>query len=150
MQRVVSFAAFPQGVQMSPRLLPLITGVVTLGLFLSPVASAQPVPFVGLGDSIGQGVQSADANEATQGFSFVQLIAWRMGTDLSLPLIRTNLLGTVGSVNGRSRVNSMTRSRNLAISGADVTSILTDAATALTVSEIDTETELVLFPQTGS
>lgn len=135
---------------MIPRLLPLVTGVVALGLFLPPVASAQPVPLVGMGDSIGQGVQSADANEATQGYSFVQLIAWRMGTDLSLPLIRTNLLGTVGSVNGRSRVNSMTRSRNLAISGADVTSILTDAATALTVSEIDTETELVLFPQTGS
>jgi hypothetical protein len=123
----------------------------SLCVLLSSPASAQPpVPFVGLGDSIGEGVQSADANEATQGFSFINLIGWQMGTDLSLPFIRTGWFGAVGSTDGRSRVNAGTRSRNLAVSGADAASILRDAATAMTVSEIDTETELVLFPETGS
>ena len=126
-------------------------GVATLSVLLSiPVSAQAPVPFVGLGDSIGEGVQSADANEATQGFSFINLIGWQMGTDLSLPFIRTNWFGAVGSTDGRSRVNAGTRSRNLAVSGADASSILRDAATALTTAEIDTETELVLFPETGS
>ena len=126
-------------------------GAALLCVLLSSPASAQPaVPFVGLGDSIGEGVQSGDANEATQGFSFINLIGWHMGTDLSLPFIRTGWFGAVGSTDGRSRVNAATRSRNLAVSGADVASILRDAATALTTAEIDTETELVLFPETGS
>ncbi len=120
-------------------------------VLLSSSASAQPqVPFVGLGDSIGEGVQSGDANQATQGYSFINLMAWRMGSDLSLPLIRTNWFGAVGSTDGRSRINTASRSRNLAVSGADASSILRDAATALSVGEIDSETELVLFPETGS
>jgi hypothetical protein len=136
---------------MNPRSLRVIAVLVTLFLSVSAVASAQaPVPFVGMGDSIGEGVQSGDASAATQGYSYLNLIAWRMGADLSLPLIRTGVFGAVGSTNGRSRINSTTRSRNLAVSGADVSSILTDAATALTVGEIDDETELVLFPETGS
>lgn len=136
---------------MNPRSVPVVAVLVTISLSVSVVASAQaPVPFVGMGDSIGEGVQSADASAATQGYSFLNLIAWRMGADLSLPLIRTGLFGVVGSTVGRSRIDSTARSRNLAVSGADVSSILTDAATALTAGEIDTETELVLFPETGS
>ena len=136
---------------MNPRLIPVIAILVTLSLSVSSVASAQaPVPLVGMGDSIGEGVQSGDAGAVTQSYSFLNLIAWRMGVNLSLPLIRTGLFGVVGSTAGRSRIDSTTRSRNLAISGADVSSILTDAATALTVGEIDSETELVLFPETGS
>lgn len=125
-------------------------GMALLCVLFSLPASAQPVPFAGLGDSIGEGVQSADANQATQGYSFINLIGWQMGTDLSLPFIRTGWFGAVGSTDGRSRVNAATRSRNLAVSGADAASILRDAATALTTAEIDTETELVLFPETGS
>jgi hypothetical protein len=53
-------------------------------------------------------------------------------------------------VDGRSRYDWSTQSRNLAVSGADVTSILTDAATAVTSAQVDTETELVLFPEIGS
>jgi hypothetical protein len=136
---------------MNPRSVAAIAVLVTLSLSVPGIASAQaPVPFVGMGDSIGEGVQSADASAATQGYSFLNLIGWRMGADLSLPLIRTGLFGAVGSTDTRSRIDPTTRSRNLAVSGADVDSILTDAATALTVGEIDSETELVLFPETGS
>ena len=108
------------------------------------------VPFVGMGDSIGEGVQSGDASAVTQGLSFLNLMAWRMGADFPLPWIQTNFLGAVGSVDGRSRYDLSTRARNLAVSGADAASILTDAATAVTPADIDTETELVLYPETGS
>src|SRR5437016_5459744 len=50
--------------------------VVSIALFMTlvgPRASGQnsPVAFVGLGDSIGEGVQSADASQFTQPFSFL-------------------------------------------------------------------------------
>jgi lysophospholipase L1-like esterase len=139
-----------QGVAMNRRTFEIGAGLIALGLLFSSPAAAQSVPLVGLGDSIGEGVQSGDASHAAQGYSFVNLIGWRMGADLALPLIRTNWFGAVGSTDGRSRISTTSRSRNLAVSGADAQSILRDAATALTVAEIDTETELVLFPETGS
>jgi hypothetical protein len=128
-----------------------VAAMALLYLLSSSTASAQPpVPYVGLGDSIGEGVQSGDASHLTQGHSYINLIGWRMGADMALPLIRTNPFSVVGGVVGRSRLDSTTRSRNLAVSGADSGSILHDAATAMSVSEIDSETELVLFPETGS
>ena len=116
----------------------------------SGVRTQSTVPFVGMGDSIGEGVQSGDASAFTQGITFLNLMAWKMGADFPLPWIKTGPFAAVGSTDGRSRYDLSARSRNLAVSGADVTSILTDAATALTPAQIDTETELVLFPETGS
>jgi hypothetical protein len=128
-----------------------IVAVTLVVLVSAPSPRAQAgVPFVGMGDSIGEGVQSGDASAVTQGLSFLNLMAWRMGAEFPLPWIQTNFLGAVGSVDGRSRYDLSTRARNLAVSGADVTSILTDAATAVTPADIDTETELVLYPETGS
>jgi phospholipase/lecithinase/hemolysin len=124
--------------------------LLSLFLGLNSAHAQTDVPFVGLGDSIGQGVQSADANAATQPYSFLSLIAWRMGAPFPLPLIRTNIFGAVGSVDGRSRYEPTVRTNNLAVSGADVHSILYDAATAADVGQIDSETELVLFPELGS
>ena len=97
-----------------------------------------------------EGVQSGDANEATQPFSFVNLIAAQMGASMPLPLIRSGPLGVVGSTDGRFRIDPSVRTFNLAVSGATAQSILSDAATATIPAEIDTETELVLFPELGS
>ncbi len=116
----------------------------------NPVGAQSGPRLVGLGDSLGEGVQSADANTATQPWSIPNIIAWRMGASFPLPLIRTNPFGVVGSMSGRSRVDPTVRSFNLAVSGADVHSVLYDAATAVTTAQIDSETELVLFPRVGS
>jgi lysophospholipase L1-like esterase len=126
-----------------------ILAVTLLTLSIAPDARAQ-VTLVGMGDSIGEGVQSADANSVTQLYSFVNLIASRFGATFPLPLIRTGLFAGVTSTQGRSRLDPSVRTRNLSVSGADVNSILFDAATATSVAQIDTETELVLFPETGS
>jgi GDSL-like Lipase/Acylhydrolase len=106
--------------------------------------------FVGMGDSIGEGVQSADANLFTQPFSFLNLIAIRMSAPFPIPLISTNPVASVSSVLGRSRIDPAVRTFNLAVTGADTESLLNDAATATDVSQIATETDLVLFPWLGS
>ena len=132
----------------------LVARSVTTLLFLA-VATTSPVTqsavtLVGLGDSIAEGVQSGDANEFTQHFSFVNLIAAQMGVAMPLPLIRSGLTGLVGSTNGRFRIDTTVRTLNLGVSGATAQSILTNSATATIPAEIDTETELVLFPEIGS
>lgn len=128
-----------------------LAGALLVGPMLSSHATAQPgAAIVGLGDSIGQGVQSGDASVASQPFSYLNLIAWRMGASFPLPLIRTNPFGAVGDTSGRSRIDASVRGFNLAVSGADVRSLLFDRATAATEAQIDTETELVLYPEIGS
>ena len=132
----------------------LVARSVTTLLFLA-VATTSPVTqsavtLVGMGDSIAQGVQSADANEATQPFSFVNLMAAQMGASMPLPLIRSGLTGVVYTTDGRFRIDPSVRTFNLAASGATAQSILSDSATATIPAEIDTETEMVLFPELGS
>src|SRR5215831_8232409 len=72
-------------------------------LGLTGIAAAQTL-YVGLGDSIGEGVQSADASQWTQPFSYQNLIANRMGANFPLPLIQSGPLGRVGDTTLRSRI----------------------------------------------
>ncbi|HKY23378.1 MAG TPA: SGNH/GDSL hydrolase family protein [Vicinamibacterales bacterium] len=108
------------------------------------------VPFVGMGDSIGEGVQSADASYATQPYSFLNLIAWRMGAPFPLPYILSDWLASISSVDQRPRFDPSVAGLNLAVSGADVGSLLRDRADAATTADINSETDLVLFPRQGS
>lgn len=105
---------------------------------------------IGLGDSIGEGVQSADASLFTQPSSYLNLIAGQIGSPFPLPLIVTTPLGLVGDTTLRFRLLPFVRSANLAVSGADVNALLREPADALGIFDIDTETDLVLFPRTGS
>ena len=111
---------------------------------------ASPPLFVGMGDSIGEAVQSADANQYTQPTSYLNFIAWRMGASFPLPLIKTSPAGFIESVKGRTRIDPTVEGLNLAVSGATAHSLLYDYATATDVSQISNETEMVLFPRTGS
>jgi len=113
-------------------------------------ARAQGVPFVGMGDSIGEGVQAADANYATQPYNFLNLIALRMGVPFPQPYILTGPFATVSSVDQRSRWQPTVEGFNLAVSGADVGSLLRDRADATSVGAINSETDLVLYPRQGS
>ncbi|MFQ5737513.1 MAG: SGNH/GDSL hydrolase family protein [Acidobacteriota bacterium] len=111
--------------------------------------SAQ-APLVGIGDSIGEGVQSADASFRTQPFTYLTRVASKMGVRLPLPLIRSGPLGVVGETNRRSRLQPSLEALNLSVSGADANSLLNDRADALSEEEIRSETDLVLFPRVGS
>lgn len=113
---------------------------------VSWTARADSPPLIGLGDSIGEGMQSADANSATQPNTYLALIAAQMGDPFPLPLIRTSPWGVVGSTSGRSRIDPTALVANLAVSGASSGSILTDSAG----QPVDDETDLVELPRTGT
>lgn len=123
-----------------------------LFLLITPFysAHAQTPMMIGLGDSLGEGVQSADANLRTQPFSYINLIAKQMDIFFPLPLIKSCPSGIVFSTSGRSRLLPYLPSPNLAVSGATIHSMLYDRADALTEDDINAETDLVLFPRLGS
>jgi lysophospholipase L1-like esterase len=122
-------------------------------LFAVPVSSparAESPVMLGLGDSVGEGVQSADASIRTQSFSYLKFIGKQIGINLRSPWIRSNAFGWVDDAVNRSRIFPGIPGLNLAVSGADVNSLLNDQADALSADEINSETDLVLFPRLGS
>jgi len=124
---------------------------VLLGLVLTaPAPVAAEAPLTVLGDSIGEGVQSADASFRTQPSGYASLLARELGASLRLPLIVSGPLGVVGETRLRFRLLPFVRSANLAVSGADVGSVLRGRADARSTDGVDSETDLVLFPRRGS
>src|SRR5688572_10811168 len=120
---------------------------VILGFsLLVPIGARAQTPLVGLGDSIGEGVQSGDASEHTQPFSYLAVMARQIGVSFPLPLISTSPIGVVGSVIGRDRKQPFKAGANLAVSGASVRSMLETLSDATR----DSETDLVLWPRVGS
>jgi lysophospholipase L1-like esterase len=113
-------------------------------------ARAETAPVLGLGDSLGAGVQSADDRLATQRNSYVNLVTRRISAPSILPWIRGGVLTRVGSTAGRSRFFPNLAPTNLSVSGADVHDILYTQADALTEAQIDSEEDLIEFPRTGS
>ncbi|MGQ9796292.1 GDSL-type esterase/lipase family protein [Desulfosoma sp.] len=103
-----------------------------------------------VGDSLGEGVQSGDANLRTQPYSYGMWVARQARLNLTLPYIVSGPLGVVGDTSVRHRLFPYTKSSNLAVSGADSWSVLHDRALATSPQAITSETELVLFPRTGS
>ena len=123
----------------------LLLIVVALFLVCGSLEAQNSPPFIGLGDSLSEGVQSIDAAAQTQVHGYLSLIAGQMGVEFPLPLIVTGPFGVVEGVFERSRLNPLVLASNLAASGIDSSSILTAQAVSPAVSE----TDLVLFPRTG-
>ncbi len=125
----------------------LLSSLLGIIVLLMPVGNikAQAV-IAGMGDSIGEGVQAADAAWQTQAFSYLNWISFQMQADLSLPYIQTNAFGIVGNTAGRTRIDPTVINTNVAVSGATVNSLLNERANAQIEADISTETELVLFP----
>jgi lysophospholipase L1-like esterase len=110
----------------------------------SSVALAQISPTVAaLGDSIGEGVQSADATTRTQPYQFSNLIAQQFGLPFTQPLIDGGVLTNIFSTQGRTRVDPSLVANNVAVSGATIHDLLN----ATYVPPTDTETDLVLQPE---
>ena len=132
------------------RLAGILVFCVCLGILcFSSVDAGVPI-MLGMGDSIGEGVQSADANVKTQRFSYLNVLAKQIGVRFPLPVIASSPLGVIGDTTFRSRLMPYVAASNLSVSGADVHSLLFDRADALSENEIDSETDLVLFPRVGS
>jgi hypothetical protein len=120
--------------------------MMTAGLCLN-IVSCTPgeSPFVAIGDSVTEGVQSADANLQTQPNCFPYLIARQIGFILPLPWILSNPLGVVGDAQFRSRLFPDQPTANFAVSGADISDVLLDTAS----DNGDREIDLVLPPYLG-
>jgi lysophospholipase L1-like esterase len=127
-----------------------VAAVVAATLTLGHVRPGAAMTIVSIGDSVAQGVQSADAQAATQRQSFPAIFARKAGEAFVLPLIRGNAYSTVAAVAGRSRTDANARGHNLGVSDATVADALWLRADALSEEEIDSEVDLVLFPRTGS
>lgn len=101
---------------------------------------------VSLGSSIGEGVQSGDASAATQLGVYSKLIAQQAGASHPLPLIIGSPFSTIYSTSGRFRLNPNVQPLNLAVSGAEILDMIETAPS----QPVDTETDLVLLPYSGS
>ncbi len=121
-----------------------MTRFLVLILASASWASAQVV--VALGDSTGEAVQSADASWATQLIVYSNLVAGQMGASYPQPLILSNPFATVFSTVGRFRFDPNLKTHDLAFSGAKLADALRERPTA----PLDSESDLVLSPYSGS
>ena len=111
---------------------------------ISPAFAQTPV-IMGMGDSLGEGVQSDNAFTLSQQQGYLNDIATQANAPFALPLIKSSALGVVGSATGRSRVSLTTLPQDVAVSGATVSNVLTQVANTTPVTEAD----LVLAPYYG-
>jgi hypothetical protein len=105
-----------------------------------------PPQFIALGDSIGEGVQSAEASTRSQPHQLWSLTAQQMGVSFPLPLIEGGPFANIFSTRGRFRINPSIAATDLAVSGATINDLLN----ATFQPPVDTEADLVLMPRTGS
>lgn len=127
------------------RFLSLLAVSLSLAALPAAPATAGP-PFIGMGDSIGEGVQGADAAWQTQGYSYLNLLSLQLQRFFFQPYISTGLFGLVGNPDDRSRIYPNQVSTNVAVSGATTRSLLYQRANAATTADISNELELVMYP----
>jgi len=128
------------------RCLPVLGAALALGIVAGDGRAAAP-RMVGIGDSIGAGVQSADANLVTQSNSYLMRIALKAGAVLPLPWVIGSAVSSVFDTAFRNRLFPWLPGRNLSVSGADLSDLLNRRADALFRAAIDSETDLMLFPR---
>ncbi len=101
--------------------------------------------YMGIGDSLGEGDQSANAFTLSQPQTYLNYVATQAGFPFVQPLISSTSVGFVGSSVGRARIDTSTDPDDLAVSGAKISDILNTTASKLGGREVD----LVLPPYYG-
>jgi lysophospholipase L1-like esterase len=121
---------------------------VTLALIFLIASSASAAPkLVIIGDSLGEGVQAADAAWQTQIYTYGAWVAKQLSAELVIPYIQSSPLGVVGDTTYRRRLFPSDIGTNVSVSGANVDDALNDKTDAATPSEIDDENALVMYPR---
>jgi len=113
-------------------------------------AGAAAPTVVALGDSITEGVQSADASWSTQVLTYVTWVTFMTGGEPTVPVLAPSLFGMVGNPDGRPRIDPNAINNNVAVSGATLSSLLYSRADATSTAEIDSELDLVMYPRLQS
>ncbi len=125
------------------------TMLFTLGLLFGGAAPAGPA-IVGMGDSIGEGVQANDAAWQLQPWSYINWVSGLMGNQLVIPYLVTNEFGQTGSTLGRFRIFPNDVGTNVSVSGANLADLLNSRADAGSIIEINDELDLVMYPRQQS
>ncbi len=115
-----------------------------------PAPAQQVPPYISMGDSLTEGVQSKNAAWQTQVNSYAVWLARKMEVQFVLPYIQSDFLAQDGDMAGRSRILPYTLSPNLGIAGQKVGDLLRERADAQTPGQFDSEADLVLFHKQGS
>lgn len=110
------------------------------------LAAQTPPPVVGIGDSLGEGVQSANAFYLSQPNTYLKRVATQMGAPFAQPSLSTSLTAFIFTDAGRSRISPSTDPADLAVSGATTGDVLNRVANTGTPQ---TEYDLVLPPYYG-
>ena len=118
---------------------------LTLALTAASVWAQSP-PLIGIGDSLGEGVQSANAFEESQPNTYLNRVAQQMGVPFAQPLLSTSITASIFTDSGRARISPAAAPADLAVSGAATENVLADTASPGTPS---TEADLVLAPYYG-
>jgi GDSL-like Lipase/Acylhydrolase len=109
-----------------------------------------------IGDSISEGVQSADASWSTQLLTYFSWVIMMVGdpeileAQPPIPLLEDSIFGRAGNPDGRPRRFPDSYNRNVAVSGAKLTDLLFSQADAASIADIDSELDLVLYPRQQS
>jgi len=121
--------------------------LLTAAAVVAPATGGAGPGIAVIGDSIGEGVQGADAAWQTQVFAYGSWVRVLTGGNLAVPYIATTPFGLVGNTSQRHRLSPNVIGANVAVSGATVNSLLNERPNAASTAEINTEAELVLFPR---
>ena len=119
--------------------------VVFAAAALMPALAQNQTPLLAIGDSLGEGVQSANSFSESQPNAYANLFANQMGVPFQQPLLSTSLTAYIFSDAGRSRIDPAAIPADLAVSGAATNNVLTTVANAVPTTEYD----LVLPPYFG-
>ena len=123
-----------------------LTLVLCLGALAMAAFGQSAVPhFMGIGDSLGEGDQSANAFTLSQQQTYLNYVATQAGFPFTQPLISSSAIGFVGTSVGRSRISTSVNPDDLAVSGAKVSDVLNTTASKHGGREVD----LVLAPYYG-
>lgn len=120
-----------------------------IGLLFAGGAPAGPA-VVGMGDSIGEGVQANDAAWQLQPWSYINWVSGLMNNQLVIPYLVTNEFGATQSTFGRFRIFPNDVGTNVAVSGANVDDLLNARADAGSILAINDELDLVMYPRQQS
>lgn len=110
-----------------------------------PSFAQSPTPLLAIGDSLGEGVQSANSFIESQPNTYVNLFAHQMGVPFRQPVLSTSFYAFIYSDAGRARLDPNAIPDDLAVSGATTDNVLTSVANTTPVTEYD----LVLPPYFG-
>lgn len=121
------------------------TFILMVGAMGNSLLAQNATPLMAIGDSLTEGVQSANSFYASQPNTYANRVATQMGVPFQQPLLTTSPIAFIYTDAGRTRIDPTAVPADVGISGATTNDVLTLVANPVPVTEAD----LVLPPYFG-